>query len=314
MRVLPEVSVVVPILGAGRTVGGTLASLRAQTHPSFEVVVVDDGSTDDGPDVVAAVAARDRRIRLVRGEGNRGVAAALNLGLAHSEGELVARLDADDVAEPHRLATQVAAMRADADLAVCGSTVRYLGRGRRAVIGHVPETDAAIRHELEHTLHSPFFHPAVMMRRSALDAVGGYRDEFRNAEDYDLWLRIRHEGRLLNLAEPLTRYRVSPHGATLGRLREQRRFALLARAAADAPGLPLSEVRAALEAGQHDTDLARYVAKEQAAFAGLLADVGHPAAAVKHLARVRDQVGALAVPRFVVGRARRAARDVLRGR
>ena len=72
--------------------------------------------------------------------------------------------------------------------------MRYLGRGRRAVIGHVPETDAEIRRELEDTLHSPFFHPAVMMRRSALDAVGGYREEFRNAEDYDLWLRIRHEG------------------------------------------------------------------------------------------------------------------------
>ncbi len=87
-----------------------------------------------------------------------------------------------------------------------------------------------------------------------------------------------------------------------------------ARAAADAPGLPLSEVRASLEAGEDDADLAGYVAKEQTAFAGLLADVGHPAAAVGHLARVRDQVGALAVPRFVAGRARRAARNVLPGR
>ncbi len=304
----------IPIFGAGRTVGGTLASLQAQTHPSFDVVVVDDGSTDDGPDVVAALAATDPRIRLVRCGRNVGVAAALNVGLAHTEAGLVARLDADDVAEPHRLATQVAAMRADAGLVVCGSSVRYLGRGRRALLGRVPETDAEIQHELDHTLHSPFFHPAVMMRRAALDAVGGYREEFRNAEDYDLWLRIRHEGRLLNLTEPLTRYRVSPRGATLGRLREQRRYALLARAAADAPNLPLSEVRAVVEAAEDDADLARYVAKEQAAFAALLADLGHPAAAVGHLVRVRDQVGPLAVPRFVAGRTRQAARSARRGR
>lgn len=309
----PTVSVVIPVLDAARTIEATLISLRRQTFEDFDVVVVDDGSTDDGPARVAAVARSDRRFRLVDSDRNRGVAAALNLGLAHSDAPLVARLDADDEAEPQRLAAQVAAMQADPELVVCGSTVRYLGRGRRPVIGRVPLSDSAIREELDHTLHSPFFHPAVLMRRSALDAVGGYREEFRNAEDYDLWLRLQHEGRLLNLETPLTRYRVSPRGATLGRLREQRRYALLARRAAETPDRPLVDVLRDRPEGDDEEQLRAFVAKEQQAFAVLLADLGHPVAAAAHLLRVRDQVGARGLPGFLVGRARGAARRLLRG-
>jgi hypothetical protein len=283
---------------AERTIRGALESLLRQTLRDLEIVVVDDGSTDAGPAVVASVAVVDPRVRLVTSDRNRGVAAALNLGLRHARSALVARLDADDAAEPHRLERQVAAFREDPELVVCGSTVRYIGRGGRQIIGSVPFSDTEIRAELANSMHSPFFHPAVMMRRSAVQAVGGYRTEFRNSEDYDLWLRIRHEGRFLNLAEPLTRYRISPQGATLGRLAEQRRYAVRAReeaVASDIPALPASE-----------GDLTAYVVKEQRAFAELLADLGHPWAAVRHLVRVRADVGSVAAARF-------AARRVVRG-
>lgn len=300
----PAVSVVIPFFDAERTIGHTLESLRRQTLPDLEVVVVDDGSTDRGPDVVERLARTDHRIRLVGGTGRRGVAAALNVGLQHAGAPFVARLDADDEAEPDRLERQLAALTADPALVVCGSQVTYLGRRGRGVLGRVPLGDEEIRRELDDTLHSPFFHPAVTMRRAGLEEVGGYREVFANSEDYDLWLRLRHVGRLLNLEAPLTRYRVSPHGATLSRLREQRRYALLARAAADAPGRSLPELREEIWSGSRDAEVERFVVKEQRAFATLLADLGHPVAAVAHLVRVREDVGTSAAPRLVVGRVR----------
>lgn len=303
---------VVPMYQAERTIARCLESIRAQTVTDLEVVVVDDGSTDTSPDIVAALARADPRIRLVRNPSNQGVARSLNVGLAATEAELVARLDADDEAAPTRLERQIELMRSSPEVAVCGSFVTLIGRTpRHDQVAEVPIHDDEIRAELRDSIHCPFYHPSVLFRRRMVLDAGGYRELFRNSEDYDLWFRLAGEGSFHNIPEPLTRYRLSPHGSTLARVREQRLYALLATNAAAEPDTDLADLWARLRSSVDEPAMASVVRKEQLHHATQLADLGHPGQALALLVRARDELGASAVPRFALGRTRRRLRTLL---
>ncbi len=133
---MPRVSVLLPVRNAARTVRAAIVSILRQTERDLGVVCVDDGSDDGTPAILEALAARDRRVSIVRGP-REGIARALNRGLASCDAELVARMDADDLAHPARLAAQRDALAADPALAAVGSRVslfpaRRSGRGWRA--------------------------------------------------------------------------------------------------------------------------------------------------------------------------------------
>lgn len=202
----PAVSVLIPVRNCAPYLDAALESLAAQTFTDFEIVLVDNGSTDGTDAVIAAWARREPRLRPFRLE-RPGLSESLNFAASKARAPLLARLDGDDVALPDRLALQVEAMAKRPSLGLLGSAAELIdSSGRYVGALDRPVTDAALRRFLE--TGCGFVHSSIMMRRAAFDAAGGYRKGLNVAEDYDLWLRMAEVTELANLPRRLVRYRL----------------------------------------------------------------------------------------------------------
>ena len=210
----PKVSVLLPVHNGEAFLSQALDSLRAQSFRHFEVVAVDDGSTDGTPAMLRAYARRDPRIRYFR-IPRSGLVHALIAGLARCRAPLVARMDADDVAHPHRLAKQIAYLEARPSVALCGTRVEIfaatpLSEGLRryqAWINRLVDPGDILR---DLFVECPIPHPTFLFRRSRIQALGGYRDT-GGPEDYDLLLRLFAAGEALGkVPEVLLRWRDHP--------------------------------------------------------------------------------------------------------
>jgi Glycosyl transferase family 2 len=199
----PKISVLLPVYNAARFLPEALASLAGQTCGDFEVVAVDDGSTDGSGEMLKEFALKYGWLRILHQE-NSGIAAALNHAFSASQGGLIARMDADDIADQRRLELQSEFLRTHSAIGVCGSWARTFGEGRELVI-QAPVTDDAIRSWL--IFGSAFVHPAVMMRRDVLRNLDGPYLPIPGAEDYDLWVRLADTTRFYNLPQVLLKYR-----------------------------------------------------------------------------------------------------------
>ncbi|MCU1228668.1 MAG: glycosyltransferase [Acidobacteria bacterium] len=204
--VAPRVSVVLPVWNGERFLVRAIESVLAQTFTSLELLVIDDGSTDETAAIARGFAARDARVVVVTRE-HGGVAQALNAGIAAARGQYIARMDADDVSFPSRLQRQIEFLDARPDCVAVGTAVEIIDE-----IGeHVgTKTFAETHDEIESELiggTSAIAHPTVLARRDALVAVGGYELDRYPSEDYDLWIRLVEKGQLANLREPLLAYR-----------------------------------------------------------------------------------------------------------
>jgi glycosyltransferase involved in cell wall biosynthesis len=198
---VPLISVIMPVYNADRFLQEAVDSILNQTLDDFELIVINDGSTDGSLSLLQDYAAKDPRVRLFSRE-NKGLVATLNEGISAARGEFIARMDADDRCEPTRFALQIDRLRQEPALVALGSWAVAIDQdGMR--IGPAP---VPLEHEeIERALlagRSCIYHPAVMMRAPALRQIGGYRD-MAPAEDFDLWLRLSEVGRLANLREPL---------------------------------------------------------------------------------------------------------------
>jgi glycosyltransferase involved in cell wall biosynthesis len=201
----PAVTVLMPACNAGKFIGDSIRSALAQDWENFELLVIDDGSTDDTASVVAGF--RDKRIRLVRHEQNRGLVETLNEGLRGARAPLVARQDADDLSRRDRLARQVEYFaKSPGDVAVASEARLIDGRGRTRGALRLPRT----RHQLLWDLcfRNPIPHSSVMMRREAvLSEFGGYPVS-TSSEDYLLWSDIAAHDRFGLIPRRLVSYRV----------------------------------------------------------------------------------------------------------
>jgi glycosyltransferase involved in cell wall biosynthesis len=210
------ISVLMPFRNAGETIEEAASSILAQHGPALELVAIDDGSRDDGARRLAALAHGDPRVVFVE-SGGRGIAGALACGLAAARGDLVARMDADDVALPGRLARQAELMAADERLGAVGTRVQALGdcgEGMHRYIAWQNGIVSPVEHVRDLFVESPLCHPSVLLRRRALDEVGGWRDVVW-AEDYDLWLRLDAGGwHLAKVPEVLLLWRQRAGSAT----------------------------------------------------------------------------------------------------
>jgi len=203
-----------PVRDAAATLAAAVDSLVHQTDPAWELVAIDDGSTDASAAMLQAYARRDRRIRVVRA-ARRGLVPALNAGLAVAGGPLVARLDADDVCMPERLACQRRHLDARPAVGLVASRVHFGGDPVRAAgyARHVEWTNQLLTHReisLARFVESPVAHPSVMFRRTLVERWGGYAaGDF--PEDYELWLRWLEAGvRMEKRPEPLVVWNDSP--------------------------------------------------------------------------------------------------------
>lgn len=220
---MTAVSVIMPVYNADRYVSATTQCILAQTFDDFEFIIINDGSTDSSLDILQGYARRDARIRLIS-RPNTGYITALNEGLGMARGELIARMDADDLCEPQRFELQVRRMREDTRLVALGSCATAIdAEGELLGDYSVPLTHEEI--EDSHLRgQSSIHHPAVMMRPEAIRHVGGYRKEFMPCEDYDLWLRLGEIGRLENLPDRLLTKRLMAGSAVAQTLDKQEKL------------------------------------------------------------------------------------------
>jgi glycosyltransferase involved in cell wall biosynthesis len=240
---MPMVSVIIPAHNARRYLAEAVQSVCDQTFSDFECIIVDDGSTDSTPFLLAQLARQDERIKPIRIEQG-GIVKALNVGLQFATGTFVARMDADDFSRPERFARQVEYLKKHPQAVAVGCRVQLVD----PLGSPLWETSRETAHErIEAALLAGdgqgMVHPAVMLRRDAVMAVGGYRSEYQWAEDLDLFLRLARVGRLANVPEILLDYR--QHLRSVNRNRYQTQQKLIARILAEAHaarGLPAPDM------------------------------------------------------------------------
>lgn len=190
---MPVVSVLMPCYNAAETISDALESLAHQTLSDFEVIAIDDGSLDDTCSILSTWAAQDKRFKVIN-QPHGGIVTALSTGLEQCRAQYIARMDADDLSRPTRLALQVDFLASHPDISVVGTMVSgYPAESVREGFSIYLDwqnsllSNESIRREI--FIESPFAHPSVLMRKEDLLSVGGYQDRGW-AEDYDLWLRF----------------------------------------------------------------------------------------------------------------------------
>lgn len=222
----PLVSVVLPFRNPGPYLAPAIESILEQTFTDFELIAIDDGSRDGSADVLARFADRDRRVRPVVQEA-QGFVAALNRGLDLARAPIIGRMDADDLSLPDRLERQLAFLERHPEIAGVGTAYRvFTNKHASWRVSRFPCDPAEIRAEL--MTRNTFAHPTMLVRREVFDSVGGYRPQFKDAEDYDLWLRMSERFELANLPDVLYLYRWHGSQATFARLEQQTLSALAA--------------------------------------------------------------------------------------
>jgi len=213
------ISVILPYRDASSTLGCALRSLLDDHTVPFELIAVNDGSTDSGPAIVSSLAAEDRRVIPLSTSGV-GIARAIARGLEVARGDLIGRMDADDISLPGRLSRSRALLEEDSRLGAVGTLVEAfpeadVGEGMRRYVAWMNTLLSPEDHERDLFVESPLCHPSVMLRRSALLDAGGYQD-VPWPEDYDLWLRMALRGhRFAKVPEVLLRWRHREDRATL---------------------------------------------------------------------------------------------------
>lgn len=199
------ISVVLPAYNAGAFIDAAIASILGQTYPHFELIVLNDGSTDDTLARIEAFAARDSRIRVISRE-NRGLIATLNEGIDLARGDLIARMDADDIAYPERFRRQVEAFAADPGLCLCGTAVDTLLKNR-IYPGDMPSQLISRSAGVMSLFYTILLHPTLMIDRKLAGDDLHYEPSYPHAEDFDLIRRLARRHNVICLDEPLLAYR-----------------------------------------------------------------------------------------------------------
>ena len=196
-----------PNYNGGTFLPEAIESILNQTFRDFEFIVIDDGSTDNSWEIIQEYAKKDSRIRSFKNEKNYHIVYTRNRGISLSRTDLVAFLDSDDVAMPERLEIQLEFMKNNSDCGVCGSNFEIINE-KSELIGHkeFPENDNEIKKSF--FFFNPFGQNTVIIRKECFNKVGLYNDEYRNAEDLDMWIRIGSKYALHNIQKELVKYRV----------------------------------------------------------------------------------------------------------
>ena len=202
---MAAVTVLMPTYNASKYVAEAIESVLKQSFEDWELIIVDDGSTDNTVDIIRSYT--DSRIKLICNEHD--FIGSLNLGLQEATGKYIARMDADDIMHPDRLKIQYNIMEEEPEITVCGSWVIFWGENRQSFL------PSSLKGKLDNVFiillkHNPLFHPSVMLRKEFLNAYNLRYEHYKHAEDYKLWFEIAKRGGVFFIEDqPLLYYRLN---------------------------------------------------------------------------------------------------------
>lgn len=205
----PKISVLFPVFNSVKFLQGSLDSILRQSYADFEIIAIDDASTDGSLEMLRKV--KDSRLKVYAHSNNLGITRTLNEAIAHAGGKYVARMDADDISHPDRFARQSAILDANPDIGVCGTWCRLMGPAGDS--GGLLKTPIGNRPDFLYWRPPVVAHPTVMARRSLMQD-NPYNASMPVAQDYELWLRLSSITRIRNIPDPLLFYRFSTSGTT----------------------------------------------------------------------------------------------------
>lgn len=207
VREMPLVTVILPCYNASLYVEEAVRSIMYQTYSNLDILLLDDCSTDGTATILLNLAKEDKRIRIIRNEQNLRLVKTLNKGVDEAKGIFIARMDADDISLPERIEKQMEFMLLHPEVDLCGTNYSIIdGKGtkiRNSV--NIPLTSKEIATALLFTC--PIGHPTVLFKKDKIQSIGKYDEQMINIEDYELWLRLSSNGLIVNLPEPLLKYR-----------------------------------------------------------------------------------------------------------
>lgn len=199
MNKSPAISVIMSIYNGEDFAHKAIDSILAQRFTDFELIIVNDGSSDNTAKILEDYKKQDDRIIIIAQE-NTGLTIALNNGINHAQGDYIARQDADDLAHPDRFEIQFNMMKAHKDIVLCGSNCTNIyPDGLKTDWGW--DDEDALANRLYY--RTPFAHSTAFIRKSALDAAGGYNEKYKTSQDAELWMRLKKYGRIVMIKEPL---------------------------------------------------------------------------------------------------------------
>jgi glycosyltransferase involved in cell wall biosynthesis len=215
-----------PAYNAERFIGESITSILNQDFSDFELLVIDDSSSDSTPEIVQSMAANDPRIRLVRNPKNLGVGGTRAVGVENAKGEFIAWQDADDISEPNRLSSQISVLESDPNIGVVGGFIqffsgKYVGKTRRYA-----SEDKLLRSRIFR--QNPIAHPVATFRSSVYKEIGNYID-LRLSEDIEMCLRVGTRYKFANVQEVLVRYRQVDSSLTRATIRQMEWIAISLR-------------------------------------------------------------------------------------
>ena len=213
-------SVLMSVYNGEKYINRSIESVLKQSYNNFEFIIIDDGSTDKTVEIIENY--KDDRIVLLK-SNHQGLIKSLNLGLETSKGELIARMDADDVSLPNRFLEQTAYLNNNLNIGMVSTAVLIINKDDKVIkkLSYPKLPSHKILDGLTHKINmKPIIHPTVMIRRDVIQRVGGYRF-FKHAEDKDLWLRIVEKYEIGIINKPLLLYRNNLEGISKSNSQEQ---------------------------------------------------------------------------------------------
>jgi len=210
-----------PAYNAAKYIDDAISSVLEQSFTNFELLIINDGSTDDTVQIIRSF--NDPRIVLIS-QDNKGIAAALNLGLAHAKAPYIARFDADDVCMPNRLKVQYDFITAYPEYSVIGSAADYMDAAGHYIFTHHPA--GHLNEEIQQLKYSvcPFIHSSVFYKKDLITSNGGYNEHAYTYEDHFLWANILDDEKACNLSQALIKVRLNPESITIDEKWRTRKF------------------------------------------------------------------------------------------
>ena len=214
----PLISIVLPVYNGEKYIKHAIDSILNQTFKEFELIVVDDASTDSTPEILKEYIHKDKRIIVIRNEKNLYIARSLNKGIGLSRSNIIARMDADDVSFPSRLEMQYKLISDDPEVGVVGADIQIIDENDRVLTYRSYKTNPG---SLKRTMmrYSPFAHPVVMFRKSYASEFGLYDHRYSPSEDVDLWFKMGSKYKFSSVPYPLLKYRVFMNSTSNRKLR-----------------------------------------------------------------------------------------------